>query len=286
MKYLFLTVLFYSLTFSHQLSGQRAEWAPFGTEWYYDQIEFGPPENNYNKLVVIGDTTIDGILCSQIKWELVEDDIYQRENIYTYEEDGKVYFYQDQWYLVYDWDAGVGDTISTSYIFGNLSYRIDSIAEMEVTPGDTVNCQFINYLPDSKFYFGEFIIIGIGADQWILPNNSAQDPPDGGLIRCYVERGEKLIGSRYECDYLNHIGDLIEEFSVYPNPFQSRINIDHPDEFEVIGVYNAIGLELPFAATQISDNEVEVSLESDLSGMIAILIQFQDRIQLFQAIKL
>ena len=232
----------------------QTEFAPIGAEWYYT-CTFGYLPNHFNHIISEKDTIVDGHNCRILK-QYYDNSNVMNEKYIIKQESGKVYYYyQDQFNLLFDFDAKVNDTLIFSfmgvkYFFDNGNnppfYSKDTIFSVRcVVEKITTNVQNLQtfttnileedrlelYFPSTYTYtekmglHSEFILKI--EDIYYIP----EFPPYKGL-RCYSDADFSFISDEWTimslpCDYSfsNNINTLKEEenINIYPNPFHNNI---------------------------------------------------------------
>ena len=232
----------------------QTEFAPIGAEWYYTYT-FGYSPNHFNHIISEKDTIVEGNNCRILRQYYDDSNIANEKYIIKQEQSKVYYYYQDQFNLLYDFDAEVNDTVKFSlmgvkYFFdGNQNpafYSKDTIFSIRFVVKDiTINAQnlktfttealeedvFDTYFPSSYIYtekiglHSEFILKI--EDIYYIP----EFPPYNSL-RCYSDADFSFISDEWTtislpCDYslssnINTLKDE-ENVKIYPNPFSNNI---------------------------------------------------------------
>ncbi|MDR2475632.1 MAG: hypothetical protein LBD45_07215, partial [Bacteroidales bacterium] len=85
--------------------------APVGAEWHYSYAFGCCPENHFNHIISEKDTIVEGNSCRVLR-QYYDNLTVASETYIVKQEQGKVYYYyQDQFNLLFDFDAEVNDII-------------------------------------------------------------------------------------------------------------------------------------------------------------------------------
>jgi hypothetical protein len=293
----FLFILLLPMLFAQGVKGQGYEFAPIGASWYYNQYTFGL-EINYVKKESIGDTLINGKLCKIIKGTPAwcgDDNMLE----YVYQDTNKIFRFNiidNQFYVLYDFDAGEGDTW-TSFFFKNndtelFTVIVDSISFMYI---DTFNVRKLHIRTlHQEVDIGSAIIEKVGSNFYMFPQYAYCDPITGG-IRCYMDSIISYQEPPFytNCDYTNVYVNEFEsnlEIQIYPNPAAEKVFINCVSanvHIERIKVYNSIGeivYNNCFSNAQISELSIEMTRHSKGVYYVTVLLS-NNEIQTFKFIK-
>jgi hypothetical protein len=274
-----LILLLAMVAISHSIVFSQI-WAPDGAEWYNYYTETGcggPIAEGYYYMHVEGDTIVNGITCRNISRHIMHSDGEYETlaiPIITYMEDDKVYYLQNnQFYLLYDFAAEVGDswTSRNPWEYFNWippepgedtlsTYTVDTIRFVKI---DGTILRQIYVSSSSVWYFGGYISERIGCLGFMLPGIwGIWDPPVAGIVRCYHDY-EINYSTLTPCDTLiNGIDDecfLNEKIRLFPNPatFIITINVSGGQSIEKTVFYNHLGQKVLVAVPV--NNTVDVS---------------------------
>lgn len=197
-------IVFTTLT---MVCGQTREFAPIGTEWYFNESSFMGSATSYYRMASVGDTVINGHECRRITQPHYSSDL--RGEQYVYNEGSTVYWYNaviDDFTILYDFSLEVGEVWTIEV--DSCSYYVEILSVEEVTwEGHTYKIQ--NVVSDDWVFSGK-IIEGIGYEYGLFPSGYAchgeiYDGPAPDYLRCYLEDGEMLYHSgSYGCDELTY----------------------------------------------------------------------------------
>jgi hypothetical protein len=276
-KYLFLILFIVQYSFAF-----TQEWAPSGATWYYTykpDLSYG-----YVKIQSIGDTIIQEKPCKSLRqiaygWTSPGYlDTIDIGVIHTYEEGDKVYYLvEDQFYVLYDFNAKKGDSWIVKHtgqpcILDTTGIIIVDSTSFEIINDDTLTCLYISPKEGSCVgYYPTKIIEKIGCiNTYMFPEfiGCVIDAIFGGPLRCYYDNdltyNTNIVNS---CDYIlskgkQTISPLIE---VYPNPFVSNFIIKNNSSLLYkLSIYNLSGvLILEDKVDKFSNKQIELEFIKD-----------------------
>ncbi|TXC75226.1 T9SS type A sorting domain-containing protein [Luteibaculum oceani] len=134
-----------------------------------------PPTGYTTEYSFHKDTIINGITYQDFGALLREDTVNRRV----------FYWYHNEEYLLYDFNANVGDTILTTH----FQIVIDSISTITLE-----NSEKRKIFYHSGSNTGEYYIEGIGSDHGLVEISEANGPPAINF-NCLTKNGEKIFGS-------------------------------------------------------------------------------------------
>ena len=210
-------VLIFAALFCVAAYGQDT-FAPVGATWYYSTL---------------------GDLSSFAQYTVVQDSVAETDgkiykivsgttNEILYQENGKVYFlFENQLYLIYDFDAQTGDIINvyaksydpldlTHEIVLPVQYRVESITQLVINGNSyrrftTTLVPNDDYLLDEEYSYPDYYIYNekMGSEYFfiltILPPHTAIDDNN---LRCYSDSEISYVSSYWQsmgdgnsCDY-------------------------------------------------------------------------------------
>jgi hypothetical protein len=218
------------------------EFAPIGAEWVYNDGYSAEDYPWYEELPLAkvitytGDTLIGGLKYKKINDYLVRQDSQQ------------VYFrFQENDYLMYDFDLQVGDTVRyyfvSEYFTQNISalYQItdldtvivDGIAIKKFTSFTTSLDSWLS-VPKNYTYYEKF-----GSDGEIVEYNGATVQAwRYAWLRCYQDQEINFKTPKFlayqqpDCYYkwTSAVEDVsLQAFTLAPNPADDYLQIGHPD---------------------------------------------------------
>jgi hypothetical protein len=263
-----------SLLLPLTIFGQK-EYAPMGAVWNYEGHSLDC-EGNHIQYRVEKEIRIQGKDCSVIYCYTSTDlDTVFRitpDSLIVWEHENKVYFLdKDEFYLLYDFNAEVGDTITYYNPVNRGEFSHGYGNDPELGPDEfhlrvvgieinTIGSQTRKFFATEPVYeFLEFcatqeiIIENIGSTSQGLTGDACDYVADGcfGGLACYRNENIEYNGTRIfptphpDCDFLDSNDDLIreEQINIYPNPFLDEINIEtkiNIDEIDVVDVHGQI----------------------------------------------
>ncbi len=201
--FLFLFLLFTTLL--------KAQAPIVGSRWTYFQSDLGGLNGKPYFLDVVADTIIHDKIVKRFNNSGTKTNCAaQPSSPYVLYENKKAFQYdvvRDQFFLLYDWNKGKGDTVSAYISFpsriDSFKYVIDSIIYW--TPnGEFLKVQSVHYLQTgtSRYGFASYNLIEkVGANAYFFPQYIGCDPVQWGSIRCFEEPGQipvKFVN--YKCD--------------------------------------------------------------------------------------
>lgn len=249
------------------------EWASVGTVWNYDYEHIFGTELSYNTIESIGDTILNGQSCRILKtWKPscdmpnygFDDDF---GHIYTYEENGVVYFYNpalDDFVILYDFNAEAGDSWTTTMPespyqseFDFFIITVDSTSTTELN-GQQLKTLHVTYSVDTESGGHPFTIVEtLGNLQSLffgyLGIFTLCDAEYNQGLRCFEseELGQVQFVD-FPCDSTwvwstSEPEEILIDLRafVYPNPSQDFltlqiINNDSPRTFEIYDLHKKL----------------------------------------------
>jgi len=299
--------------FAWQANAQT-EFAPIGTEWYYTST-FGYSPNHFNRIVSEKDTVIDGNNCRVLRQYYNNSTIADEEYIIKKKQGKVYYYYQDQFNLLYDFDAEVNDTVKFSlmgkkYFFDSSQnpafWDIDTVFSVRsVVENITTNAQYLKtftttileedrlgaYFPYSYTYTEK---IGLHSE-FILKIESVYyipECPPYNKLRCYSDADFSFVSDEWAatslpCNYtittsINTPKD--ENITIYPNPFSDSVFVftNNGGNLEIIDVSGKV-----VYYSKLSNRINEISASHFFKGIYLVKIQNKDNsIQTFKIVKI
>lgn len=283
------------------VSGQ--DWAPVGAKWYYDH-DYGLPPY-LTVIESVGDTVLLNKSCrvlvnNEIDELMRPDGSYYWDTIcisrnYIYSSNDTVYHYNEfdsTFYPLYLLNINTNDTIlirdqtipctQNDYFCSRFEYVVDSVSSMSVQ-GNNLKMIYNSATSTSNWMFNRMfegealpIVDRIGSLKYFF-GVARMFTLEGGIkcLRCYVDSliSYKSANWTNDCDYLRPLHDPAsvqddkdKDFAVYPNPFNSFINIsnDTPIEYELFDSYGRLLLK---------GNEKAVNTTAIKEGIYILKIQ-------------
>jgi len=309
-----IKMIFFACLVVWQANAQ-AEFAPIGAEWHYTYTFGCCPENNFNRIISEKDTIVEGYNC-RVLLQYYDNSNVTSEKYIIKQEQGRVYYYyQDQFNLLYDFDAAVNDTVRFSFMgvkyFFDTSqtpafYSKDTIFSVRfVVENITLDTQNLKtfttkiveqdklelYFPSSYIYtekiglHSEFILKF--KDEYYLP----EYPPDR-FLRCYSDADFSFISEKWAamslpCNYSIATGintPKDENITIYPNPFSDSVFAftNNGGNIEIIDVAGKV-----VYYSKLLNGINKISASHFLKGIYIVKIQNKDNsIQTFKIVKI
>jgi len=262
-----IAILF--LLFPLKLSAQE-EWAPIGAKWYY-QV----PAGQYTALVTLEvkkDSVIEGknVRVLDVNYNLSGDVDYLGEE-YIHQDGNKIFYYNANhraFYLLYDFDAKVGDTVwvhttqfkptpaflsfyDSIYKFDYVIKAVDSI----LISGRWFKRQVI----DNSYMLisWNFAEPNVGREYYIIEKFgslsyffgiSGHSYPEAvpHFLRCYRDGTVQYTDPAWtdSCDYVSVASTKNDYVKVSPNPFNEVLNIEAREQLQLVELFSIEGIRL------------------------------------------
>ena len=221
---------------------------------------------------------------------------YQESEIPFYEKDGKTYFYEDDgWWLLYDFTAKEGDTI-TYYISGKFPYydiftpveRTEKFIEEKrliVVATDTIynkEGQSVKRFHTVDYYGTDINNMGIITEhmgsEFHLFGMVLVPVPYGckiNTIRCFTEGDLSLVFTDKDCDDLSAVQDEhVSGALFYPNPVSDKLMIEWQGQMSGSGnfsIFNIQGVGMMSGGLN-GENSTEIDVSLLPSGMYFVQV--------------
>jgi hypothetical protein len=254
------TLFILCLSFFLSLNAQQP-FAPLGAKWYYTPHCLGPENCEYFSFEAVSDTLIDGQLVRKIvntRHTVAGNEIVPEATLFMYGDGDRVYFYyENEFRVLYDFSAAVGDTLdiiigpfANFYQIGagnsisethSLQVRVESAGTTTIQEENLRTIQYSDILedvPEPIWGFGwnssneDNIIERIGNTSSGLFGESLTQILAGspGTFRCYEDSSFFYQNPDYNlpCDYLPVSSTKAlrhSSFEVFPNPAKESITI-------------------------------------------------------------
>lgn len=203
---------------------------------------------------VVRDTLIEDRLC-RIIGVTSGGQYFPESEIIEYSKDGKMYFYEDdEWRLLYDFTAQIGDTV-TYYISKTYPYYfkfgvpipfnqglvddnpyqlvIKNIDTIYDNSGKPLKRFFTERIFNVHGHFMREIIENIGSKEKLFGNNSFIIPPqcspfeESVGLRCYSNDDISIKFTEGECEKLTRTTEILDfTVKLYPNPGNDWVNVN------------------------------------------------------------
>jgi hypothetical protein len=306
MKYL----IYLFLLFSHIQLFSQQHFAPVGAKWYYTPHCNGVSNCEYFTFESVADTLVDGQVARKIIYTNHTpdvDEVIPDATLIMYGDSNKIYYhFEDEFHVLYDFSAEIGDTLNiklgtfANYYqlgSGNLISNSQEIQVLVNSVGMTTinneNLRTLNYSfvldnnPDAiwgNFNFGNGSIIErIGNTNAGLFGESLTQVLGGftGNFRCYEDSSFTYSNPNYTfpCDYIfsTAIKELNEEqFQIFPNPVSNKLFIKkrsgNPNSYKV-QIIDVKGIILNEVFHSINSNEtIEIDTQNIKDGFYFLRI--------------
>ena len=237
-------ILVFILILNGCLAFAQIEWAPIGSEWYYNYREgMQDPSTGYYLVKSIKDTIIDKKVCKVLSRTLVSSKGIASNDgqsiIYHDIKENKIYRYlYGNFYLLYDFTTVKGDTIIMKEPYSASSYDsivtvVDSVGIEHLPNNIQLKSLYVRPVQLGSLVFEGKIIEKIGNLHFLFPYN--QLVCDGGCpepLRCYNDDQINFVSHEHyvypvPCDFVYTNTDFVNfnEVNVFPNPFTNSFTI-------------------------------------------------------------
>ncbi|MDR2057902.1 MAG: T9SS type A sorting domain-containing protein [Dysgonamonadaceae bacterium] len=294
----------------------QSEFAPVGSEWYYTHTIAGCcPEHCFNHIISEKDTIVGGNSCRVIK-QYPDNSNTANEKYIIKQEQGKVYYYyQDQFNLLFDFDAGVNDTIEFTFMYKkydafpsplykdtilSVRFKVENITtnaqnlktfRTKILDEDAPKFHGVYYAPYTYTYTEK-----IGWHSEFIPMLDNAGHPDADIfrwLRCYSDADFSFVSDEWASMSLpcNHsiatgFNALPKEESsiVYPNPFKDNVFV-FTNDGKNVEVIDVSGKTVHYS--KLSEGMNMLSTNQLLKGLFFVKIQNKNNsTQIFKIIKL
>ncbi len=229
------------------------EWAPKGTEWYYDSFEAMSPNIFYATIVSDSVVSVKGKECKRLDVNCGINTHFCGQ-IDTYESNDTVFFLNpdiDTFQVLYNFNASKGDTWVISAkdsqgILDTIVVEVDSVGE-RVINGKTLKVLYVTYNQYFNTVYGvqnyqhsSEIVEQIGDLHYLFNIESKIGMVvDAGYrnynLRCYIDSdlGHFNTGIRSECtDAITSVESetAYSSVAVFPNPAEDVLTIENVEE--------------------------------------------------------
>jgi hypothetical protein len=279
-----LTLTFICLLANLSLHAQAP---PTGTIWYYHQSALFGENGDYIKIQIEKDTVLAGRICKKFiggfgcaalpaRGEFV---YYENKKAYRYD------FTRNQFWLLYDWGANRGDTV-TIYVprptvVDSFKIRIDSISTWQPN-GETLRIMQTSRIGASRWIYPSLQIIEkVGANAVYFPQFTACDPIQFGSLRCYNEPNRNAVTFvPYKCDtVIKRVGtsELLQNrhIEVFPTPSVSTLNLRLDERIEGgfrLSIANFLGQMVYQSPTYLETTFWQTDISQWQSGIYKLIL--------------
>ncbi|CAN0481632.1 unnamed protein product, partial [Discosporangium mesarthrocarpum] len=277
----------------------QSEWAPIGAKWIIEERFAFSPSINFIEIRVIGDTIINNQNCKIL--ERTRQSCNARPlREYMYEEDQKVYFYDERnaaFNLLFDF--GVDRDSSWKMIRVNpyeyeeleeIEIRVDSISYKITERGDSIKVQNISFESEVYPYRTELVFDKIGFNTGLFPFRF--ELCDGNFeneMRCYEDANfGKVTFVEIDCQFVE-APDMIrnekQKVRLNPNPVLNKLTVNNQGgDFLEITIVDLNGRIL--LVDSIFGEEREINVTNLQNGLYFLrAIDNDNRIQIQRFVK-
>lgn len=290
------------------LSSAQNTFAPLGAEWRYE----GPSEwnstildcaGNNLRYIVEDELTIDNKNCTLIRAyhsTNLDTSWRSRDSLIVWQDEKKIYFLQDSSFLLlFDFGAELGDTIIRYDPYRTVSFsgtqyddstttanRMELIiAEVDsiIVDGDYRKIQHLVPTDPNSGYSGDSVMENIGSmsqnicgDYFYYVANGC----DGSGFLCYAD--STIAFPEQGCDFTDSVATIpLVDFSIYPNPFDSFIQIDINNSSYTLSLSDINGKTIIQ-----QKNKSHLATENILPGIYLLQIRTHNKIYSKKVIKI
>jgi hypothetical protein len=281
----------------------QTEFAPIGAEWYYSYTIACCPEDHLNHIISEKDTIIEGNNCHVIRQYYDNSNIASEKYIIKQEQGKVYYYYQNQFSLLFDFDAKVNDTVKFSFMYQerdtnwiikdtllSIRFKIENITT-DANNFKTFKTKALDNMP--PFYAQWFSIYSysekIGSHIVFIPRLDNLDHPDAEhywWLRCYLDEDLTYISNQWAafdlpCNYsiYSDINEQknIEDIKIYPNPASQFLNIKIRDEYRnAISNIKILDMLGNVVYNQLYNNDC-INISNIKSGIYLLLISMDEK---------
>ena len=272
-KKYFYRLLFGLLLFNGSMVLSAQNWAPIGARWHYGQTNLGPPGTTFRLFESVGDTIIDGRVCSVVEGRCNCTNEMPNAN-FLYEEEGRVFLYSsvtETFNLLYDFTLAPGESWVVHFDTGDsTSFTVDSVSYL-VSGEDSLRVLHLDPL-QGNYRIGDAVIEKIGGTSCMYPMISFCDPLTGG-IRCYEDEALGLIqfNESVGCTFTPVEEARAESIDVFPIPTTGKVNIRSSFQIRRLIVYDLTG-KIQYEA-QVNTDFAEISIEALSAGCYFLRVE-------------
>lgn len=278
-------------------------WFPLGAKWYFNIIEEDIYSNTvgwgFSEYEVIKDTLIDSKTAKIVSKKVItyDNEVFHYDNTILMEEGGMVYFFQNNvFYLMYDFNLEIGDTLPIVNFFDCDSSKqlvLDSLTNLTIG-GNTLKVQHFSgkaYKGGKEEKFNLEIIEKIGYKR--IQQSITFQPKYycsfeyvfsqiGTPLRCYIDNDLHYKNEWFSYENCDSLIDFtvgiaeknISSFKVLPNPTRGIIEIDvnSNDQFLELTSLQGQTISQQNLLANNSENKITLDLTSYPSGVYFLSI--------------
>jgi hypothetical protein len=291
----------------------QTEFAPKGAEWCYNCCANGNiAYSHFNYIVSEKDTTVERNSCRVLRQYYDNSTVASEKYIIKQEQDKVYYYYQDQFNLLFDFDAKIDDIIEFTFMYKKYDddfplYKDTILSARYQVENITTNAQNLKtfmtkILEEDKFSdYGMEILpwhysytekIGFYSEFMPVLDNLPYPAVDNfPMLRYYSDAGFSFVPDEWAAtslprDYSVATGISTakdENITIYPNPFSDNIFVFscNGGYLEIIDVSGKI-----VCYSELSNGINEISASHLLQGIYLVKIQNKDNsIQTLKIVK-
>jgi hypothetical protein len=297
-KFLLLVVGLCNIAISF---AQQTEFAPAGAEWYYTYTFGCCPESHFNHIVSEKDTIVEETSCRVLR-KYYDISNVANETYIIKQEQGKIYYYyQNQFNLLFDFDAEVNDIVEFTFIYKKYadflpSHKDTILSARFKIENITTNVQNLRTfrtkildedIPKFQLWDAPHTYIYTEKIGWhsefmpMLDNAAHPDEEVFRWLRCYSETGfsfvsEEWVATTLPCNSTTVTSINIpqkENSIIYPNPVNDNVFVftNEGGNIEIIDVSGKIvhNSELLKGINRLSTNQLH-------KGLFVVKIRYKD----------
>ncbi len=277
MKFILLPFVLLLCVVTLTTAQQFPEFAPIGAKWTYNYSYASSPMPGASMITkpvylrCTGRDTFTGVVYKRLEGDLGCSTFFKKA--YLRQDGAKIYFYNpknDNDYLLYDFEAKVGDTWQIQELPGYpqtmdiIKVTVTDITTRITEDNDTLKVWKINktQISGSKSYWewSDEIIERVGNHSFLFPGNPLCEKIIGGL-RCYEDPTFSTRFVPYPCNAIldnEELGDAKTNFSISPNPTTGILQLQSAEPFSTLYLYDHQGRNVA-TYTEEGMNEIDIS---------------------------
>jgi len=296
--------LFTFFTFFYLLSANcQSKWFDNEAVWYYSSPYAYIHSDACTKVVLNGDTLIQGLTCKEL---LIKDsgtnEVVSTEYLH-FRNDSVLYYnyYENAFHTLYDFTAKTGDTVTVhknkfkptdGFLWldsiDNFQYIISEIDSIQIS-GTWLRRQKIKPYDYESWGFSssdtaEYIVEKIGNIGYLFGRFPIVTTMETvGMLRCYSDYTINFKNPNWdkECDFVTSIEDpQISTIRIYPNPSNKEINIESTNNKIILSIEIMDVDGRSFKQMEVNDLKTKITISNLSSGIYFVRIVFSDKTSL------